>query len=64
MPKEINPNDIPNMISRNMKIYMPNCGGGILLVANVMKQIQNVLDNVHLIGVWIPFGLTHSIMQD
>ncbi|MBL41844.1 MAG: 4-hydroxybutyrate CoA-transferase [Rhodospirillaceae bacterium] len=54
MPKEINPNDIPNMISKNMKIYMPNCGGESLLVAEVMKQNPECLDNVHLIGVWIP----------
>lgn len=54
MPKEINLNEIPNLISRNMKIYMPNCGGESLAIANVMKQNSECLNNVHLIGVWIP----------
>ena len=54
MPKEINLNEIPNLISKNMKIYMPNCGGESLVIADLIQKNPVCLDNVHLIGVWIP----------
>ena len=54
MPKVINPDNIPNLISENMKIYMPNCAGESLIIADILKNNYECLNNVHFIGVWIP----------
>ena len=54
MPKIIASNNIPDLLKENMLVYMPDCAGESLYIANILKDNPDCAKNIHFVGVWIP----------
>jgi len=54
MPKSIAPDDVPALLRPGMTVYMPDCAGESLLLADALQRQPDAAAGVHFVGVWIP----------
>ncbi len=54
MPKTIAPEDVPGLLRPGMTVYMPDCAGESLLLAEALQKAPDAAAGVHFVGVWIP----------